>query len=82
YDPEEMRENEDIFTDTSKPPREKEADVFASELLMPCERLKEYIADINNIEKLSGIFHVSRPAVTLAVANFWKSSDKKRYGKG
>lgn len=78
YDPEEMRENEDIFTDTSKPPREKEADVFASELLMPCERLKENMADINNIEKLAGIFHVSRPAVTLAVANFWQSSGKKR----
>lgn len=78
YDPEEIREDQNTFTETSKPSREKEADAFASELLIPSERLKENVADINNIEKLADIFQVSRAAVTLAVANYWHASSKKK----
>src|SRR3990172_6760784 len=78
YDPEESRENVRQLTDKLKPPKEKEADVFASELLIPYEQLKKYTADINNIEKLCGIFQTSKQAMTLAVMNFWKNAGKKK----
>jgi len=78
YDPEEIRENNDLpETGKTKPPKETEADIFASELLVPYEQLKKYTADMNNIDKLTGIFQVSRQAVMLAVMNFWKHAGKK-----
>lgn len=78
YDPEEIRENTATLTKQSKPPKEVEADIFASELLVPYEQLKKYTADINNVDKLVGIFQVSKQAITLAVMNFWKNADKKK----
>jgi|WetSurSiteA1Bulk_404760.scaffolds.fasta_scaffold20829_2 Zn-dependent peptidase ImmA (M78 family) len=78
YDAEEVREIGEKLTDQSKPPKEKEADAFASELLVPHDKLKKYEADINNIDKLVGIFHVSKEAMTIAVMNYWKYSRKKK----
>ena len=78
YDPEEIQENNDLpETGKTKPPKETEADIFASELLVPYEQLKKYTTDMNNIDKLAGIFQVSRQAVTLALMNFWKHAGKK-----
>jgi len=78
YDAEESREAGDELMDQSKPPKEKEADTFASELLVPHDKLKQYEADINNIDKLAGIFHVSKQAMTIAVMNYWKYSRKAK----
>ncbi|MDO9567610.1 MAG: ImmA/IrrE family metallo-endopeptidase [Candidatus Desulfaltia sp.] len=78
YDPEKDRENTATLAKQSKPPKEVEADVFASELLVPYEQLKKHTADINNVDKLAGIFQVSKQAMTLAVMNFWKKGDKKK----
>ena len=62
----------------SKPPKEKEADAFASELLVPHDKLKKYEADLKDIDKLAAIFHVSKQAMTIAVMNYWKHSRKKK----
>jgi len=78
YDAEEVREIGEELTDQSKPPREKEADAFASELLVPHDKLKKYEADIKDIDKLAAIFHVSKQAMTIAVMNYWKYSRKKK----
>lgn len=68
----------DELTEQSKPPKEKEADAFASELLVPYYKLKKYQADINNIDKLAGIFQVSKQAMAVAVMNYWKYSRKAK----
>lgn len=78
YDPEEIRENTAALAKQSKPSKEVEADIFASELLVPHEQLKKYTADIKNVDKLADIFQVSKQAITLAVLNFWKNADKKK----
>jgi Zn-dependent peptidase ImmA (M78 family) len=78
YNAEESREIGDEETDHAKPPQEKEADAFASELLIPNDKLKQYEADINNIDKLSSIFQVSKEAMTIAVMNYWKYSRKTK----
>lgn len=78
YDSEEIRDNSDKLIDNAKPPQETEADIFASELLIPYEQLKKYTADMNNIDKLAKTFLVSRQAITLAVMNFWKHGGKKK----
>jgi len=78
YDAEESREIGDELTQHAKPPKEKEADAFASELLIPYAKLKKYEADINDIDKLAGIFAVSKQAMTIAVMNYWKYSRKKK----
>ena len=77
YDPEEIRESDVQSSGKTKPPKEVEADTFAAELLVPYEHLKIYTSDINNIDKLAGIFLVSKQAMTLAVMNFWKHTAKK-----
>jgi Zn-dependent peptidase ImmA (M78 family) len=78
YDSEEIRENSGQLIEKAKPPQEIEADIFASELLIPYEHLKKYTADMNNIDKLARTFQVSKQAMTLAVMNFWKHSGKKK----
>ena len=77
YDPEEIRESDLQSSGKTKPPKELEADAFAAELLVPYEHLKKYTADMNNVDKLAGIFLVSKQAMTLAVMNFWKRAAKK-----
>jgi Zn-dependent peptidase ImmA (M78 family) len=73
YDADASRENLEEFQDVErKPPKEVEADVFASELLIPYEQLKKHQEEINRIDKLAGIFQVSKQAMTLAVLNFRK----------
>lgn len=78
YDAEDSRDIGEELTDQSKPPKEKEADTFASELLIPYDKLKKYEADINDIAKLAGIFQVSKQAMTIAVMNYWKHSRKTK----
>jgi Zn-dependent peptidase ImmA (M78 family) len=78
YDPEEIRETGKEPTDKKKPPQEIEADIFASELLIPYQQLKKYTADMNNIENLAGIFQVSKQAMTVAIMNYWKYAGKKK----
>ena len=78
YDAEEVREIGQVLADQSKPPKKKEADAFASELLFPYDKLKKYEADIKHIDKLAAIFHVSKEAMTIAVMNYWKYAGKKK----
>jgi Zn-dependent peptidase ImmA (M78 family) len=78
YDAEEVREMGEELMDQSKPPKEKEADAFASELLIPRDKLKKYQADIKDINKLVAIFHVSKEVMTIAVMNYWKYAGKKK----
>jgi Zn-dependent peptidase ImmA (M78 family) len=54
-----------------KPPKEQEADAFASELLIPMEQLKKFQGDFKSPDKLAGNFQVSRPAMVIAVANLF-----------
>jgi Zn-dependent peptidase ImmA (M78 family) len=61
----------------TKPPKEIEAATFAAELLVPHEQLKKHTADMNNVDKLAGIFLVSKPAMTLAIMNYWKNAAGK-----
>lgn len=46
----------------NKPAHEKEADVFAANLLVPCEVLKKY-KDVANIDELAELFAVSREVI-------------------
>lgn len=78
YNAEESREFGDEEIDHSKPPQEKEADAFASELLVSNDKLKQHEADMNNIDRLSSIFQVSKEAMTIAVMNYWKYSRKTK----
>jgi len=50
-------------------PREKEANVFASALLMPVKMLKAVYSKGADIEKLATVFGVSQQAMTIAVMN-------------
>lgn len=77
YDPEEIREGDVRTSGKTKPPKEVEADTFAAELLVPYEQLKKYAADMNNVDKLAGIFLVSKAAMTLAIMNYWKHAAGK-----
>lgn len=54
---------------SSGDPREKEANIFASALLMPIEMLKKEHAKGADIEKLAAVFAVSQQAMTIAVMN-------------
>ena len=78
YDAEVAREYGEDFPEDVKPPKEKEADAFASELLIPMEQLKRFQGDLKSPDKLAGIFQVSRPAMTIAVANFFGSASNFR----
>ena len=77
YDPEEIRESDAQSSGKTKPPKEIEADVFAAELLVPYEQLKKYSSDMSNVDKLAGVFQVSKQAMTLAIMNYWKHTGKK-----
>lgn len=74
YDAEAVRELGEDMPESTKPPWEQEADAFAAELLIPQEQLKKYQAELKNPEKLAGIFQVSRPAMVIAIANFFSNS--------
>ena len=66
------------FPENAKPPKEQEADAFASELLIPMEQLKRFQGDLKSPDKLAGIFQVSRQAMAIAVANFFGSAKNFR----
>ena len=74
YDAEVAREYGEDMPESAKPPWEQEADAFAAELLIPMEQLKKYQAELKNPEKVAGIFQVSRPAIAIAIANFFGSA--------
>lgn len=77
YDPEAERDM-DEKVQKGKPPSEIEADVFASEFLIPFDQIKKFEKEINNIEKMAEKFQVSKQAMTLAIMNYWKFSRTKR----
>jgi len=82
YDPESEREkNEEELSHYKKPPKEAEADVFASELLMPFDQIKKHQNNIDDINKLCEIFQVSKQAMTLALMNYWRYSKSKKNAK-
>jgi Zn-dependent peptidase ImmA (M78 family) len=68
------REYGEDMPESAKPPWEQEADAFAAELLIPMEQLKKYQVELKNPEKVVGIFQVSRPAMAIAIANFFGST--------
>ena len=74
YDPESVREEElqDVHIESSKSTKEIEADIFASELLVPYDLLKQFKDDIKNIELLSKKFLVSKDVISIAVNNYWR----------
>lgn len=74
YDPESVRgeEFQDECIENKKSPKEIEADIFASELLVPYELLKQYKNDIKNIKLLSKTFLVSKDVMSIAVNNYWR----------
>lgn len=74
YDAEVARELGEDVPEHAKPAKEKEADAFASELLIPMEQLKKYQSELKNPDKLAGIFQVSKPAMAIAIANFFSNS--------
>ncbi len=74
YDPEVAREWGEDAPENAKPAKEREADAFASELLIPMEQLKKYPGELKDLDKLAGMFQVSKPAMSIAVANFFSSS--------
>ena len=78
YDAEQSRLDAENPMARTKPPKEVEADIFASELLIPYEQLKKYHSEINNIDKLISIFQVSKQAMTLAIMNYWKHPPKMK----
>jgi len=65
------REYGEDLPENQKPAKEREADAFASELLIPMEQLKKYQGDLGNPDKLARIFQVSKPAMVIAIANFF-----------
>lgn len=74
YDAEAARELGEDVPENKKPAKEQEADAFASELLIPMEQLKKYQSELKNVEKMAGIFLVSKPAMAIAIANFFSSA--------
>lgn len=74
YDAEAVREYGEDMPENAKPPWEQEADAFAAELLIPMEQLKKYQAELKNPDKLAGIFQVSKPAMSIAIMNFFSSA--------
>jgi len=74
YDAEVAREYGEDMPENQKPAKEKEADAFASELLIPMEQLKKFQGDLKSPDKLAGMFQVSKPAMAIAVANFFGSA--------
>jgi Zn-dependent peptidase ImmA (M78 family) len=74
YDAEVAREFGEDVPENAKPPKEQEADAFASELLIPVEQLKKYQGDLKSPDKMAGIFQVSKPAMAIAIANFFSSA--------
>jgi Zn-dependent peptidase ImmA (M78 family) len=63
----------DSLYDLKKPDKEKEADLFAAELLMPSDHLKKYIKDNNlttaDVNQLAGAFGVSKSAMSFRLKN-------------
>lgn len=74
YDPEATRELGEDAPENVKPAKEREADAFASELLIPMEQLKKYQSELKNLDKLAGIFQVSKPAMSIAITNFFSTT--------
>ena len=77
YDAETAREQSDYFSTYNKAPKEIEADVFASELLIPFEHIKKYHDRISDIEWLSQTFQVSKAAMIVAIENYLRRSRKR-----
>jgi len=75
YDGEAVREFESYNEDelpSSAPAKETEANIFASELLIPLDQLKKYAKQGYDLEKLAEIFQVSKHAMSIAYNNNWR----------
>ncbi|OGU75443.1 MAG: hypothetical protein A2V93_11975 [Ignavibacteria bacterium RBG_16_34_14] len=72
----EVVENESEVPDSpsekAKPSKEIEADVFASELLIPYQQLKKHHDRVNDLENISRLFQVSKDTMSIAIANYWR----------
>lgn len=73
YDAETARDQSDDFG-IQKPAKETEADIFASELLIPFEHIKKYNDRLSDVEWLLQIFQVSKTAMLIAVENYVRRS--------
>lgn len=78
YDAEAAREMGEDAPEKEKPAKEREADAFASELLIPMEQLKKHQSALKDLDKLAGIFQVSKPAMSIAIANFFRSLSRTK----
>jgi Zn-dependent peptidase ImmA (M78 family) len=56
----------------TRDPREREADIFAGELLVPLAMLKAACAADFDLERLSQLFAVSQQVATIAVQTHWQ----------
>ncbi len=59
-------------------PREREADMFAGELLVPLAMLKTACAVGFDLERLSGTFVVSKEVATIALETHWRWVQTKK----
>jgi len=62
----------------TRDPREREADMFAGELLVPLAMLKEACIEGFDLERLAKIFVVSQEVATIAVETHWRWVQPKR----
>lgn len=61
----------------TRDPREREADVFAGELLVPLTMLKKSCAAGIDLRRLGNEFNVSQEVVAIAVQTHWNSLNSK-----
>ncbi len=76
YDPEEARDPGSGYSEHAKPPQEIEADVFASELLIPRNKLAVLFKENGDLEVLANKFLVSKDAMDVAINQSWAKLNK------
>lgn len=74
YDAEAARELGENVPENKKPAKEREADAFASELLIPTEQLKKHMNELKDLDKVADIFQVSKQAMSIAISKFYSSA--------
>ncbi|MCK4621324.1 MAG: ImmA/IrrE family metallo-endopeptidase [Desulfuromonadales bacterium] len=75
YDGEKVRELDELGQEelpSCTPAKETEANIFASELLIPLEQLKKFAKQGYELDKLAEIFQVSKHAMSIAFNNNWR----------
>jgi Zn-dependent peptidase ImmA (M78 family) len=66
-----FRDEPNAFSSQNRDPREREANQFAAELLMPADAVRKIVGSgtVRSTEDLAGIFHVSKVAMAYRVSN-------------